>query len=74
MATKKQCPRATPLAVFWVYQVGSLAHEVTHLGGHDLTSFKVAWNILVGVPTLSPSTFFATHHRDHHSQRIYGTS
>lgn len=63
-----------PLAVFWLYQVGSLVHEVAHLGGHELTAFKVAWNILVGVPTLTPSTFFTAHHRDHHSQRIYGTS
>ena len=62
------------LAVFWLYRVGSMVHEVAHLGGHELTSFKVAWNILVGVPTLTPSTFFTGHHRDHHTQRVYGTS
>ncbi len=61
------------LAVFWLYRVGSLVHEVAHLGGHELTSFKVAWNLLVGVPTLTPSTFFTGHHRDHHTPRIYGT-
>jgi fatty acid desaturase len=61
------------MAVFWLYRVGSLVHEVAHLGGHELTSFKVAWNVLVGIPTLTPSTFFTAHHRDHHSQRIYGT-
>ena len=59
--------------VFWLYRVGSLIHEVAHLGGRELTSFKVAWNLLVGVPTLAPSTFFTVHHRDHHTQRIYGT-
>ncbi len=48
-------------------------HEVAHLGGHELTGFKVAWNILVGVPTLTPSTFFTGNHRDHHTQRVYGT-
>ena len=60
-------------AVFWLYRVGSLVHEVAHLGAHELGSFKVAWNILVGVPTLTPSTFFTTHHRDHHTLRLYGT-
>lgn len=61
------------VAVFWLYRVGSLVHEVAHLGGHELPSFKLAWNLIVGVPTLTPSTFFTAHHRDHHSQRIYGT-
>lgn len=61
------------VAVFWLYRVGSLVHEVAHLGGHELTSFKVAWNILIGIPTLTPSTFFTGHHRDHHTQRVYGT-
>ncbi len=61
------------LAVFWLYRVGSLVHEVAHLGGHELTSFKVAWNVLVGIPTLTPSTFFTAHHRDHHSLQVYGT-
>lgn len=60
-------------AVFWLYRVGSLVHEVAHLGAHELTGFKVAWNILVGVPTLTPSTFFTAHHRDHHTLRLYGT-
>jgi fatty acid desaturase len=61
------------IAVFWLYRVGSLVHEVAHLGGHELTAFKVTWNILVGVVTLTPSTFFTGHHRDHHTQRVYGT-
>jgi len=61
------------VAVFWLYRVGSLVHEVAHLGGKELRSFKIAWNLLVGVPTLTPSTFFTGHHRDHHTQRVYGT-
>jgi fatty acid desaturase len=35
--------------------------------------FKGAWNLLAGVMTLTPSPFFTRHHRDHHSQRFYGT-
>jgi fatty acid desaturase len=64
---------AYPLAVFWIYRLGSLVHEVCHLGAHEMRVFKVTWNLLVGVITLSPSPFFTRHHRDHHSCKHYGT-
>ena len=64
---------AFPVAVFWLYRLGSLIHEVCHLGQHEMRAFKVAWNLLVGVMTLTPSPFFTRHHRDHHSTRMYGT-
>ncbi len=64
---------AFPLAVFWLYRLGSLIHEVCHLGHHEMRVFKVVWNLLVGVMTLMPSPFFTRHHRDHHSTRMYGT-
>jgi fatty acid desaturase len=64
---------AYPLAVFWIYRLGSLVHEVCHLGQHEMRAFKVTWNLLVGVLTLAPSPFFTRHHRDHHSARMYGT-
>src|SRR4051794_11164207 len=43
---------AFPLAVFWLYRLGSLVHEVCHLGQHEMRVFKVTWNLLVGVMTL----------------------
>ena len=64
---------AFPITVFWIYRLGSLVHEVCHLGEHEMRVYKVVWNLAVGVPTLTPSPFFTRHHRDHHSQRIYGT-
>ena len=64
---------AFPLAVFWLYRLGSLVHEVAHLGHKEMRVFKVVWNLVVGVMTLSPSPFFTRHHRDHHSARLYGT-
>ncbi|NCY03616.1 MAG: hypothetical protein EBX36_12095, partial [Planctomycetia bacterium] len=64
---------AFPVAVFWLYRLGSLVHEVCHLGQHEMPAFKAAWNLLAGVVTLTPSPFFTRHHRDHHSQRFYGT-
>jgi len=63
-----------PIAVFWLYRLGSLVHEVCHLGQHEMRGFKATWNLLVGVMTFTPSPFFTRHHRDHHSQRFYGTS
>lgn len=65
---------AFPIAVFWLYRTGSLIHEVAHLGHHEMRAFKVAWNLVVGVITLSPSPFFTRHHRDHHSQRMYSSA
>lgn len=64
---------AFPLAAFWLYRMGSLVHEVCHLGAHEMPFFKAAWNVLGGVMILMPSPFFTRHHRDHHSQRYYGT-
>lgn len=64
---------AFPVAVFWLYRLGSLIHEVCHLGHHEMRAFKVTWNLLVGAMTLTPSPFFTRHHRDHHSARMYGT-
>jgi fatty acid desaturase len=64
---------AYPLAVFWIYRLGSLVHEVCHLAHHELRLFKITWNLLAGVMTLAPSPFFTRHHRDHHSARMYGT-
>jgi fatty acid desaturase len=64
---------AYPFAVFWLYRLGSLIHEVAHLPQHEMRVFKVVWNLAVGVMTLAPSPFFTRHHRDHHSQSIYGT-
>ena len=64
---------AYPIATFWLYRLGSLVHEVCHLGHHEMRAFKVTWNLLAGVMTFMPSPFFTRHHRDHHSQKMYGT-
>ena len=64
---------AFPFAVFWLYRGNSMVHEVSHLGKKQFRGFGCGWNILLGIPTLFPSTFFTCHHRDHHSGRYYGT-
>jgi fatty acid desaturase len=65
---------AFPVAAFWLYRLGSLVHEVCHLGHHEMRAFKVAWNVLVGTFTLTPSPFFTRQHRDHHSMKMFGTA
>ena len=62
-----------PLAVFWLYRGNSMVHEVSHLGKNQFRSFSAGWNVLFGIPTMFPSIFFTTHHRDHHTGRHYGT-
>lgn len=62
-----------PIAAFWLYRANSMVHEVSHLSKNQFPSFSIGWNLLLGIPTLFPSTFFTTHHRDHHSGRHYGT-
>jgi fatty acid desaturase len=64
---------AYPVTVFWLYRLGSLVHEVAHLPRKEMRSFKLAWNLLAGVPLLTPSPFYTAHHRDHHSLRLFGT-
>jgi fatty acid desaturase len=64
---------AYPFAVFWIYRLSSLVHEVAHLPAGEMKLFKVTWNLLAGVMMLSPSPFFTRHHRDHHTARLYGT-
>ncbi len=62
-----------PIAVFFLYRLGSLVHEVCHLKQGEMNSFKLAWNLLAGVIIFSPSPFFTRHHRDHHSPHYFGT-
>ena len=62
---------AFPIAVFWLYRLGSLIHEVCHLGAHEMRFFKVTWNLLVGVFTLTPPPFFTRPHRHRHRPPMY---
>jgi len=64
---------AFALAIFWLSRGTSLMHEISHLKQSELTAFKVAYNVIFGVVTLTPSTFYTWLHRDHHTQKKYGT-
>ena len=60
------------IAGFALFRVGSFIHEIVHFSGRNLRTFRVAWNLIAGVPMLTPS-FFYGNHIDHHSSRHYGT-
>lgn len=60
------------VAGFALFRVGSFIHEIVHMSGKQLLAFRVAWNIIAGIPMLMPS-FFYRNHIDHHSQKHYGT-
>lgn len=61
------------VAGFALHRISNFIHEVAHLNAkRKLRRFQVAWNVLVGVPTLMPSFFFE-YHMGHHNTRHYGT-
>ncbi len=60
------------IAGFALFRAGSFIHEITHLRKGELLAFRVAWNILCGIPMLMPS-FFYENHIDHHNSKRYGT-
>ena len=61
--------------------VGSLAlyralmfiHELTHIHRDALPGFRTGWNLLVGIPMLTPSFMYEGVHVIHHKRTQYGT-
>lgn len=72
-------------AAFWGVRLGMFAvaailymravifiHELVHLRGDSFRAFRIAWNVLCGIPCLVPS-FMYYPHVDHHRRKSYGT-
>ena len=56
-----------------MFRAALFMHEIVHLRRGETTAFKVAWNLLAGIPMLIPSFLYEshlTHHKTHH----YGTA
>ncbi len=72
----------SPLAVFACGAVAVLAlyrallfiHELTHIHRDALPGFRAAWNLLVGIPMLTPSFMYEAVHTLHHARTRYGTA
>jgi len=60
------------VAAFGLYRCGVFVHEIAHLPGKRMGLFRVAWNVLFGIPNLMPSFTYKCH-MDHHNPRHYGT-
>lgn len=60
-------------AACWLYYRALMfVHELVHLPEKRFRLFRLAWNLLCGIPLLTPSfTYWA--HLDHHRRRSYGT-
>ncbi len=60
-------------AVLAFYRAAMFSHEVVHLRGEKFKAFRVAWNLLCGIPFLIPSFLYQTHTL-HHVRKHYGTA
>ena len=61
------------VAVFALYRAGSFIHELTHLKPRAVPGFRLAWNLIIGIPLLVPSFMYEGVHNQHHAKRYYGT-
>jgi fatty acid desaturase len=57
---------------FALFRAAIFIHELVHLPKQRMRHFRLAWNLLYGVPMLLPSFFYASH-LDHHNWKHYGT-
>ncbi|MGB3795817.1 MAG: fatty acid desaturase [Alteraurantiacibacter sp.] len=61
------------ISVLALYRALLFIHEITHLHRNALPGFRTAWNLLVGIPLLTPSLMYEGIHTLHHSRTKYGT-
>jgi len=61
------------VAAFALFRCGVFIHEIVHMPGDRLRTFRVAWNVLFAIPTLTPSFTYESH-VDHHNPRRFGTA
>jgi fatty acid desaturase len=62
------------LAVFTLYRALLFIHELTHIHKTALPGFRLVWNLLVGVPMMTPSFMYEGVHTLHHARTRYGTA
>jgi fatty acid desaturase len=60
-------------AVLLLYRALLFIHELTHIHRTALPGFRFAWNVLVGIPMLTPSLMYENVHTLHHARTRYGT-
>ncbi len=61
------------LAALALYRAESFIHELTHIRTGALPGFRFGWNLLAGIPLLTPSFMYEGVHTQHHAKTRYGT-
>jgi fatty acid desaturase len=61
------------VAVLALYRALLFIHEITHLDHALLPGFRLAWNLLIGIPMMLPSFMYEKIHIIHHTRTRYGT-
>ena len=56
-----------------LYRALMFIHELTHIHRDALPGFRTGWNLLVGIPMLTPSFMYEGVHTIHHKRTQYGT-
>ena len=61
------------IASLALYRSLMFIHELTHIHKSALPGFRTGWNLLVGIPLLTPSFMYEGVHVIHHKRTQYGT-
>ncbi len=61
------------VAALAFYRALMFIHELTHIHRDALPGFRLGWNLLVGIPLLTPSFMYEGVHTLHHARTRYGT-
>jgi fatty acid desaturase len=61
------------VAALALYRAESFIHELTHIKHAAVPGFRLGWNLLVGIPLLTPSFMYEGVHNLHHAKTRYGT-
>ena len=62
------------VAALALYRALLFIHELTHIHRDALPGFRLVWNLLVGIPMLTPSFMYEGVHTLHHARTRYGTA
>jgi fatty acid desaturase len=62
------------VAALALYRALLFIHELTHIHPTALPGFRLAWNVLIGVPMMMPSLMYENVHTLHHARTRYGTA
>lgn len=61
------------VAALSLYRALLFIHELSHIHRDALPGFRLAWNLMVGIPMLTPSFMYEGVHTLHHARTRYGT-